>query len=142
MLCPCEVLWYGEAFTNDKLVGLSSVIDHVTKVKAEPVEFVWSIENYHVVRRNNNGEQEERKVYTHSASMRGYFSAEDRSDVFVPLPSSKQTMLETDFTYELAPAFKEVYQNARDRFYSANTRDDRQEKEELQWSVANCGGPQ
>ena len=39
-------------------------------------------------------------------------------------------MLETDFTYELAPAFKEVYQNACDRFYSANTRDDRQEKEE------------
>ena len=140
MCCPCAVLWYGGAFTDDKLVGLSSVIDHVTKVKAEPVEFVWSIENYHVVRRNNNGEPEERKVYTHSASMRGYFSAEDRSDVFVPLPSSKQTMLETDFTYELAPAFKKEYENARDRFYSANTRDARQEKAEF-FHMPSLKGP-
>ena len=133
MCFPCAVLWYGGAFTDDKLVGLSSVIDHVTKVKTEPVEFLWSIKNYHVVRHeylDQSRTPEERKVYTHSASMRGYFSTEDRSDVFVPLTSSKETMLEMHFTHELAPAFKEEYQNARDRFYSANTRDDRQEKEE------------
>ena len=139
MLCPCEVLWYGEAFTtDDKLVGLSSVIDYVTKVKTEPVEFHWSIKNYHVVDAAHRTQSQvdfdkttERKVYTHSASMHGYFSTEDRSGVFVPLTSSKEMMLETEFTYELAPAFKKVYQDARDRFYSANTRDDCQDKYEL-----------
>ena len=131
---------------KNKLVGMEKVMEYVIACKEAPVEYHWSVQNYHiktetyehwVPARYEDGNYEPghhetrtRKVRVNTAfhEARGNLVTTDATLPFHPNQTKANVALKSVLDMKMDPAFSSQYRSRMQSFYASNTSDDKQDR--------------
>ena len=129
---------------KNKLVGMEKVMEYVIACKEAPVEYYWSIQNYHVDieyyevwvsgqdGKPGHHETRSRKIRVNTAfhETRGNLVTTDATLPFHPNQTKANVALKSVLDMKVDPAFWSQYLSRMQSFYASNTSD-----EEHDWNA-------
>ena len=140
LLCPCTICCStrGQAIgksSNNKLIGMTAVMDYVISCKNAPVQYHWSIQSYHFERhscRDSDGNRQtrEERVDTHFARTGGALVSTESTPPFQPNVVKQSVAMRCKLDASPDDSFKQEYEHRKHMFYQSNTTDSHQDHRE------------